>query len=54
MLCMLSGRDLLPQSLPRCVERFGAGCVTLMLVGFARYSQDRSFVVPARAGRSCW
>jgi hypothetical protein len=32
MLCMLSCRDLLPQSLPCRFERIGAGCVVLIPV----------------------
>ena len=45
MLCMLSCRDLLPQSLPCCFERIGAGCVTLIPVD----DRDRNLAIPDEA-----
>ena len=45
MLCMLSCRDLLPQSLPCRFERIGAGCVTLIPVD----DRDRNLAIPDEA-----
>ena len=45
MLCMLSCRDLLPQSLPCRSERIGAGCVALIPVD----DRDRDLAIPDEA-----
>ena len=45
MLCMLSCRDLLPQSLPCRFERIGAGCVTLIPMD----DRDRDLAIPDEA-----
>jgi hypothetical protein len=42
MLYMLSGRDLLPQSLPCRFERVGARCITLIPVD----DLDRNLAIP--------
>jgi hypothetical protein len=42
---MLSCRDLLPQSLPCCFERIGAGCVTVIPVD----DRDRNHAIPHEA-----
>jgi hypothetical protein len=45
MLCMLSGRNLLPLSLPCRFERIGAGCVTLIPMD----DRDRNLAIPDEA-----
>ena len=45
MLCMLSGRDLLPQSQTCRFERIGAGCISLI----AMDDRDRNLAIPDEA-----
>jgi hypothetical protein len=45
VLCMLSCRDLLPQSLPCRFESIGAGCVALIPVD----DRDRNLAIPDEA-----
>jgi len=45
LLCMLSCPDLLPQRLPCCFERIGAGCVTVIPVD----DRDRNLAIPHEA-----